>query len=443
MLYDYGGDKIRTVCGQLATYSTSVYKDVKAHLEASFKHETRCAIVLAARPNGDEKLVDYAARLKLLYRAAGLEAGKEDFMVLILIILYAQSVELRNNAMEKEVTLKLLLEWQAMNDINEALDKVESWAEFKVNRIIEPRQGRNNRSSFKGRRSESEKRRYNDTKQKAEGCYFCGGNFPHAGLCPAHAKQCKHCGKDNHTEGVCLIKKRGAKEDRKSVFNIVETSGSDSGSDNRPRVMVKLNGVHIEHVVDTGSSLNILTRKSYESLRIKPDLKKYNRHLYAYNAETPAPVLGTFTVAAEANSIKLDVLYIVLEEDAPHSDNLLGYDTLRDFKLIIIASVKTNKRVPKESSEDAKESIKAALPLLLEDRFGKIPNVKVSIHTDSTVMPKQRRHFPKTYCLIPSTQKKLTWMLTNDIMEPIPEGTVITHVSPMHPVEKANYDPNH
>ena len=127
---------------------------------------------------------------------------------------------------------------------------------------------------------------------------------------------------------------------------------------------------------------------------------------------------------------------------------MLGYDTLRDFKLIIIArSVKTNKRVPKESSEDAKEGIKAALPLLLEDRFGKIPNVNcrsnVSIHTDSTVMPKQRRHFPKTYCLIPSTQKKLTWMLTNDIMEPIPEGTVITHVSPMHPVEKANYDPNH
>ena len=45
----------------------------------------------------------------LLYRAVGLEAGKEDFLVLIIIVLYAQSVELRNKAMEKDVTLKLLL----------------------------------------------------------------------------------------------------------------------------------------------------------------------------------------------------------------------------------------------------------------------------------------------------------------------------------------------
>ena len=171
--------------------------------------------------------------------------------------------------------------------------------------------------------------------------------------------------------------------------------------------MVKLNGVHIEHVVDIGASLNILSRKSHESLRIKPDLKKYNRHLYAYNAETPVPVLGTFTVAAEANSIKLDVLYIVLKEDAPHSDNLLGYDTLRYFKLIMIArSVNSNKRVSEESSEDAKESIKAAFPSLFEDRIGKIPNVKVSIYTDPTVIPKQRRHFPVPYVLFDSFDSK-------------------------------------
>jgi hypothetical protein len=80
---------------------------------------------------------------------------------------------------------------------------------------------------------------------------------------------------------------------------------------------------------------------------------------------------------------------------------------------------------------------------LFENRIGKMPNTKVHLDTDPSVVPKQSRHFPVPYCLVPSTQKKLTWLIQNDIIEIVPKGAEITHISPMHPVEKANYDPEH
>ena len=56
-------------------------------------------------------------------------------------------------------------------------------------------------------------------------------------------------------------------------------------NDDCPRALIDINGTSLDHVLDTGASINILTRRSYDSLLPKPDLQKYRRHLYAYHTK--------------------------------------------------------------------------------------------------------------------------------------------------------------
>ena len=81
-----------------------------------------------------------------------------------------------------------------------------------------------------------------------------------------------------------------------------------------------------------------------------------------------------------------------------------------------------------------KESIKQKYPSLFYNRIDKMPGEPAHLETDPMVIPIQRKHLTVPYCLIPSTQKKLTYLVMNDIIKAVPEGANVTHVSPIHPV---------
>ena len=129
MLYAYGGDKIRSTCEAHNTYAVLTYAQTVGHLKTHFKQETTkldALMFVATKPKVDEKLFDYADRLKQLYKATGLAEAKWDFMVLIIIVFYVPNSKIRNKAMETTTTLKTLLEWQAVNEITYKLVEVES-----------------------------------------------------------------------------------------------------------------------------------------------------------------------------------------------------------------------------------------------------------------------------------------------------------------------------
>jgi hypothetical protein len=43
-------------------------------------------------------------------------------------------------------------------------------------------------------------------------CIFCGGEYPHQGVCPTKGKTCNYCKKENHFRNMCLkLKKRHGK----------------------------------------------------------------------------------------------------------------------------------------------------------------------------------------------------------------------------------------
>ena len=43
--------------------------------------------------------------------------------------------------------------------------------------------------------------------KSGKSCYWCGGNYPHTGDCPAKSKKFSSCGKVGHYENVCRSKK--------------------------------------------------------------------------------------------------------------------------------------------------------------------------------------------------------------------------------------------
>lgn len=200
MLFAYGGDKIRAACETLNGYATKSYNDTITHLKDHFKQETTkldALMFVATKPKPNEKLSDYAQTLKRLYKATGLDNNKCDFMCLIIIAMHAPSTEIRNKAMETTVTLQTLLEWQAMNEITEQLDTLETGSSeiiLRRARDVKPFTNSHQNKQSRKRRSDSEKKRYNDQKQRLEGCYFCGEKFPHSGKCPADGHTCSFCG---------------------------------------------------------------------------------------------------------------------------------------------------------------------------------------------------------------------------------------------------------
>ena len=342
MLYAYGGDKIRLACDSHAEYATLTYALTIAHLKEHFKQETTkldALMFVGSKPKPDEKLADYAARLKQYYKATGLPEDKCDFMVLIVIVLYAPNSEIRNKGMETATTLTTLLEWQAMNEITEKLDESELLtSDVVIRRVRDPKPKNQKQTTNRKKRSESEKKRYNDKKQRLEGCYFCGEKFPHSGKCPADGQTCNFCNQKNHIEEACLLKKRekaSKPNNNKSAFYLEEGSNSNSDysfrvgklKDDCPRAIVNVDGMEVNHVLDTGANINILTRKTYESLINKPKLIKYKRHLYAYHTKQEVQVLGKFTTTATANKISIETQYIVLKNDDVQSENLLGFNS--------------------------------------------------------------------------------------------------------------------
>ena len=159
-------------------------------------------------------------------------------------------------------------------------------------------------------------------------CRNCGSVWPHKdGLCPAKGRTCRKCGKPNHFAKVCFTppnKRQNPRPTRacqphptvrSSVRQISQDQSSPSSDDEylytldqdsttnskTPLVNVKVNGVHIEMIVDTGASTDILDEDSFakinqcQTIELQPPTKR----IFAYGSQSQLTVLGKFDAAVE------------------------------------------------------------------------------------------------------------------------------------------------
>ena len=184
--------------------------------------------------------------------------------------------------------------------------------------------------------------------QSAMECYRCGGK--HA---PAVYKfkdtDCHYCGKRGHIAKVCRTKAREQqprRQQKTSQTNQVKPDSTaeetteytmyhtQTDSTTKPpyTVMVKVNQVNLRMEIDTGATVSIISKKTYDSLWPKthaPKLESTDVPLRTYTRQ-PIKVLGSINVNVTYHEQEKSLSLLVVAGDGP---SLLGRDWLHHISL--------------------------------------------------------------------------------------------------------------
>ena len=156
------------------------------------------------------------------------------------------------------------------------------------------------------------------------------------------------------------------------------------------RYPINIGSKEINMLINSGSTLNILDEKTYQTLDPVPILKQSNANIFTYHSNTSLEVLGTFKAYTTAFDKALIYKFYVVKG---HGGNLLGKESAEQFLLLneppgkVIITLSYSK----QSKEDIKEyKNHPALQTVLgkhKDVFqgmGKLKNYQLKLHIDES-----------------------------------------------------------
>ena len=137
---------------------------------------------------------------------------------------------------------------------------------------------------------------------------FCGnvGHKAHDKVCPARGKRCTKCNNPGHFEKVCKTKlktsegRKVGKDRRVRQVGVGVDENDDSeyafavlgGADNpdNGEISVKIGGVQVTMIIDSGASCNVLDHNLWEYLKankVRCASSKATKKLYLYYIKQP------------------------------------------------------------------------------------------------------------------------------------------------------------
>ena len=208
-------------------------------------------------------------------------------------------------------------------------------------------------------------------------CFYCGLNWPHVNECPAKGKTCNYCHQQNHFARCCKSRLSATKTQHernsppkfnkrrpqvkqvdeqgesssfdeyvytinkntlhpKTTLNTITTSPKQEtvhGVNNVTRkgkfyTHIKINDVTIRANVDSGASVNIIDKTTFEKVTHQSNIKLIRSQikLFAYGTKTPLDIQCYFETAVESG-----IEFYVLNSEA---DCLLSGDTAIDLGIL-------------------------------------------------------------------------------------------------------------
>ncbi|XP_028417254.1 uncharacterized protein LOC114541657 [Dendronephthya gigantea] len=134
-------------------------------------------------------------------------------------------------------------------------------------------------------------------------CFYCGCSYPHTNKpCPAKNKTCANCGKLNHFASQC---RSSSKRENRQTGNPREDLRPVNNKQKHPQTSISLNGQRVKMTIDTGSSINVIDKHTFQQLRdirLQPTSVK----AYPFNSTTPVKMEGKFRVLAESKHKFMD-----------------------------------------------------------------------------------------------------------------------------------------
>jgi hypothetical protein len=242
------------------------------------------------------------------------------------------------------------------------------------------------------------------------------------------------------------IKSKLIKEKAKRM-RMIRSVGQTIIKDGTPMKTIRILGIDVAFVLDTGSGLNIFSMKQYKLIpkNIRPKLSKSNELLQPWNTNELQQSNGEFKCMITLNNKSHVVSFQVVENRHTHVENLLCCQTCIKFELITIHGASEfrtiRNQISKPLSLSFEQRMKKEIPRIFEKRIGLMDDVEVSFVFDPALYnPKQQLPYIIPYSLIPGTQKKLQFLLEQNVIEKLKPGEEVTYVSPMRVVSKEKYD---
>ncbi|KAK9754386.1 Reverse transcriptase (RNA-dependent DNA polymerase) [Popillia japonica] len=290
-------------------------------------------------------------------------------------------------------------------------------------------------------------------------CKNCGNNWHSQGRqsCPAIDVTCFKCNRTGHFAKVCLSKAAETKRKGKQSYvkdnkpRVNNTDAVEQNSDEEsfnihmysvestktPRIEVIIDKTPVTCIIDSGSSVNVVSADTFYKLNDKLRLSKDNTKIYAYNSKQQLPLLGFFESKVSYGKTKTTAkIFVVKGHSTPlsnqkckncgHSTPLLSYETAVKLGILHIT-------FSTEMTET--KIIKDKFPELFQGT-GKLKGNEVHLFIDPTVVPVAQKHRRLPFSIRDKVKEELKRLEQNDIIELVTTPT--PWLSPIVVVPKPN-----
>lgn len=442
-LLNEGGKELTEVVGGLEEPGNTFEETIKA-LDAYFRPRINpvyeAHILLSQVQKEDESIDAFVGRLR--NRAKNCIFSQENFVIAI-IARGCQNPKLREKILgESNLTMEKVM--KIARDIESAKKKEESF------KVVRPN-------------AEDINKNYSVIQQIKEKCDRCGLSGHKPANCDAIGQYCTYCGIEGHFARVChrrgKIRGRGtwprrhtrrpyrapyqrhartwsernvnrveegegkiqanSLDEALDIFS-VDSNGKDASTN------VKVNGINIQMIVDTGARHSTITEKDFNKVNWKKDIKitPVDRYLTAYTGDA-VPLVGKVQLKMEANGVSLiEPVFIVKGPTA----SLISKNASEALKFVILNLNQINDNCD---------------PLQLQKYFpncfngvGKLKNVELRIHLKPDAIPVAQKPRRLPFKLREHVEKEVQRLLTNDIIEKVTGPT--SWLNPVCPVIKQN-----
>ena len=292
-------------------------------------------------------------------------------------------------------------------------------------------------------------------KQSTVRCFCCGnvGHKANDKVCPARGKRCRKCNNLGYFEKVCKNKlktsegRKGGKDRRVRQVGVGVDETDDSeyafgvlgGADNpdHGEISVKIGGVQVTMIIDSGASCNVLDRNLWEYLKankVRCVSSKATKKLYSYGNKQPLQVAGTFTAdVLVGNRVLNEVEFVVIESEG-HA--LLGRETAIALGVLQLGPQNNSLQLSTDG-ENRGPNILDKFPGCCEG-IGKLKDFQLKIPIDAEVQPVAQPIRRVHYHLRDKLTNKLKELVELDIIEKVSGPS--TWVSPVVVVPKPTGD---
>jgi predicted Zn-ribbon and HTH transcriptional regulator len=428
LMLHLAGERVYEIYQTLENTGTD-YETVKTKLTEKFAPKVNKEFerfkFRSARQASNESLDSFFTRLRQL--STNCQFASVDDEVKSQIIMGCSSSYLRRKGLETEVDLSELMNigfaseqaGEQIRSIENLVGTASGLGSENVNKIADNQSAHGDMGSV-------------DKKE----CYKCGFDFPHKnGPCPAIGKVCKSCGRKNHFQSVCKSKFKSKSSEsengprirylREGDQEVDYTFNLQSASKKLPKTNIKINGRETSILVDSGSTVNILSYDACKRLfgeKVSKLIRPSKTNILPYGSTQSIKLMGEMDCMVETKSVYSLLKFHIV----PTGESLIGYPSAKELSLIRVCNFVIG------SDHDRPDWRTEFKPIF--SGIGKMRDVEVKLHIDKEVPPVAQRHRRVPFLLREAVDKEIQFWLKEDIIEEVAGPT--PWVSPIVVVEK-------